>query len=330
VTEYTISVTMTNAKTLEQNFVKIVKLRIGEYEQVKAGKHPRFRFVADFYRAYNLTRQNFIKYYNRYKAMSTDESLMPRKRGRKYGSIKTYPYIQSKILELRNQGFGKYDIYDIMVPRYGTLTPSLTTIYNILKRYGVNKPSDYLQKQKRRYVKEKMGELGHVDCHYLQRGTIESNPERQFLLSLVDDHTRLAWSLRLDNIQGVTVSYGILKLLSLFKTTYGITFQKILSDNGSEFKGKETQYLLHQLGITSIFTKPYRPQTNGKVERFWRTLEDELLRETTYPTINSFEEEIFHYCVYYNHIRKHYGVGRKTPYATLLSVVTKEPKLSPN
>ena len=84
-----LSVTMTNPKTLEQNFVKIVKQRIAEYETVKAGKHPRFRFVADFYRAHKLTRQNFIKYYNRYKAMSTDESLIPKKRGRKYGSIKT-------------------------------------------------------------------------------------------------------------------------------------------------------------------------------------------------------------------------------------------------
>jgi transposase InsO family protein len=321
---------MGNAKTLEQNFTKIVKLRIAEYEQVKKGIHPRFKFASDFYHAYNLTKQNFIKYYNRYKNMPTDASLVPRKRGRKYGSIKTYPYIQSKILELRNQGFGKYDIYDIMIPKYGTLTPSLTTIYNILKRYGVNKPSEYIQKQKRRYVKEKMGELGHVDCHYVQKGTIEEGPGRQYLLSLVDDHTRLAWSMRIDTIQGIPVSYALLKLLSLFKSTYGITFKKILSDNGSEFKGIATQHLLKELNIHSVFTRPYRPQTNGKVERFWRTLEDELLRETTYPTINSFEEELFHYCVYYNHLRKHYGLRRQTPYSQLLSVTSSLPKVSPN
>ena len=329
-TEILQSVTMANAKTLEQNFTKIVKLRITEYEQVKKGEHPRFKFAADFYRAYNLTKQNFIKYYNRYKNMPIDASLVPKKRGRKYGSIKTYPYIQSKILELRNQGFGKYDIYDIMIPKYGTLTPSLTTIYNILKRYGVNKPSDYIQKQKRRYVKERMGELGHVDCHYVQKGTIEECPGRHYLLSLIDDHTRLAWSIRLDNIQGITVSYALLKLLSLFKSTYGITFKKILSDNGSEFKGIATQHLLKELSILSVFTRPYHPQTNGKVERFWRTLEDELLRETTYPTINSFEEELFHYCVYYNHLRKHYGLRRQTPYSQLLSVESELPKVSPN
>ena len=217
-----------------------------------------------------------------------------------------------------------------MIPKYGSLTPSLTTIYNILKRYGVNKPSEHMERQKRRYVKDKMGELGHVDCHYVQKGTIEEKPERHYLLSLIDDHTRIAWSIRLDDIQGTTVSFGLLKLFSLFKLTYDITFKKILSDNGPEFKGKYTQLLLKELGISSIFTKPYRPQTNGKVERFWRTLEVELLRESVYPTVQIFEEEIFHYCVYYNHIRKHYGIDRQTPYSKLLSVNSNSLKLSPN
>ncbi|MFO0703658.1 MAG: integrase core domain-containing protein [Patescibacteria group bacterium] len=323
---------MTSASTLQSNFVKIVRMRISEYEQVKAKTHPRFRFASDFYKAHKLTRQNFIKYYNRFKSMNTDDSLMPQKRGRKYGTLKTYPYIQSKILELRNQGFGKYDIYDIMYPRYGSLTPSITTIYNILKRYGVNKPSEYIARQKRRYVKDRLGELGHIDCHYIQKGTVEESPQRHYLLTLVDDHSRLSWSMRLDNIKSITVSYGVMSLLSLFKSTYGITFKRLLSDNGPEFKSKETQYVLSKLNIKSSFTKPYRPQTNGKVERFWRSLEDELLRETVYIDVYSFEEELFSYCVYYNHLRKHYGLGRQTPYHKLLSVNNKEDitNLSPN
>jgi transposase InsO family protein len=288
---------MTNISqiALQDNFVKIVKLRIEEYEQVKKGIHPQFKFVTDFYRVHKLTRQNFIKYYNRYKSMGTPDSLLPQKRGRKYGSVKTDPHIQKEIRSLRDQGFGKYDIYDILVPRYGDLVPCITTIYNILKRYGVNEPSEYLKKQKRRYVKEKMGELGHIDCHYIQKGTMEDAPQRQYLLTLVDDHTRLAWSMRLDDVQGATVSVGLMSLLSLFKTTYGITFTSILSDNGSEFKGVATQTLLKHLHISARFTKPYRPQTNGKVERFWRSLEDELLRETLYPTQAVFEEELFSY-----------------------------------
>jgi transposase InsO family protein len=302
---------------LQENFVKIIQSHIAEYELIKAGRHARFKFVSDFYQVHKLTRQNFIKYYNRYKSMGTEGSLLPQKRGRKYGSLKTDPLVQKEILSLRDQGFGKYDIYDILMPRYGDIVPSVSTIYNLLKRYGVNEPSEYLAKQKMRYVKEKMGELGHVDCHYIQRGTIEDTPQRQYLLTLVDDHTRLAWSMRLDELKGSTVSVGLMSLLSLFKTTYGITFTSILSDNGSEFKGAATQTLLKHLHISSRFTKPYRPQTNGKVERFWRSLEDELLRETLYPTQAAFEEELFSYCVYYNHVRKHHGIGRKTPYQQL-------------
>jgi hypothetical protein len=160
---------MRNSTTLQENFVKIVRQRIHEYEQIKAGIHPRFKFVTDFYQANNLKRQNFIKYYNRFKSMSTDVSLLPQKRGRKYGTLKTHPLIQRKIQELRGQGFGKYDIYDILLPRYGRFTPSISTIYNILKRYGINKPDEYLKQQKRRYVKEKIGELGHIEALWDQQ-----------------------------------------------------------------------------------------------------------------------------------------------------------------
>jgi hypothetical protein len=69
----------------------------------------------------------------------TDSSLIPQKRGRKFGNMKYQPYISNKIEELRNQGFGRFEIHDLMLPRFGKLTPSPTTIYNILLRKGLNK-----------------------------------------------------------------------------------------------------------------------------------------------------------------------------------------------
>jgi len=241
---------------------------------------------------------------------------------RKAGFVLREPAIIAEIQRLRHAGFGKYDIYDTLIPVYGSITPSITTIYNILKRYGINKPSEYLEKQKRRYVKEKMGELGHIDCHYLEKGTIEDISSKRYLLCLTDDHTRLSWSIVLASIQATVVSHGLLKLLSVFKHTYGITFTSILSDNGGEFKGNvnihPTELLLHELGISHRYTRPYRPQTNGKVERFWRSIEAELLRETIYPTQDALAEELVHYSIYYNHIRKHYGIARKTPYQALI------------
>ena len=120
------------------------------------------------------------------------------------------------------------------------------------------------------------------------------------------------------------------KLLAVFNRCYGIDFESILTDNGSEFgrkvikeKTKENhpfERLLLEYNIKHKYTKPYRPQTNGKVERFWRSLEEELLKEQVYQDKSQLEEELFEYCCYYNHIRRHQGIDNMTPYQKLNSV----------
>ena len=71
--------------------------------------------------------------------------------------------------------------------------------------------------------------------------------------------------------------------------------------------------MLMELGIKHRYTKPYRPQTNGKVERFWRTLEDDLKRGTTFDSLEELKDELLQYLVYYNHQRPHQGIDGKTP-----------------
>ena len=71
--------------------------------------------------------------------------------------------------------------------------------------------------------------------------------------------------------------------------------------------------MLMELGITHRYTRPYRPQANGKVERFWRTLEEDLLHETTFDSIEQFKDELIQYLIYYNHHRPHQALGGKTP-----------------
>jgi len=68
-----------------------------------------------------------------------------------------------------------------------------------------------------------------------------------------------------------------------------------------------------EMGIKHRYTRPYRPQTNGKVERFWRTIEDDLLRETTFDTLKELNEELMQYLYYYNHERPHQALEGKTP-----------------
>lgn len=116
--------------------------------------------------------------------------------------------------------------------------------------------------------------------------------KKRYLVCIVDDCTRIAWAEIVDDIKSLTVMFSLLKCLNILHDEYQIKFEEVLTDNGPEFGTRESkskdghpmERLLKELGIKHRYTRPYRPQTNGKVERFWRTLEDDLLRGTDrYP-----------------------------------------------
>jgi transposase InsO family protein len=107
----------------------------------------------------------------------------------------------------------------------------------------------------------------------------------------------------------------------MLKRAYDIKFKEIMTDNGGEYKNpanakdKEdhpVEQLFLELGIKHIYTKPYRPQTNGKVERLWGTLESELLSET-FESKEELKEELMRYIIFYNEYRPHQSLGNKTP-----------------
>jgi transposase InsO family protein len=71
--------------------------------------------------------------------------------------------------------------------------------------------------------------------------------------------------------------------------------------------------MLMELGIKHRYTRPYRPQTNGKAERFWRTIEDDVFEETNFESIEHIKNEVLEYLVYYNYQRPHQALNGKTP-----------------
>ena len=71
--------------------------------------------------------------------------------------------------------------------------------------------------------------------------------------------------------------------------------------------------MLLELGIKHRYTRPYRPQTNGKVERFWRTLNDDLIDGTTFASLAEFRDELEQYLLYYNEVRPASGAGGENP-----------------
>lgn len=315
-------------KTIERNLMQKWRFLIKEYELVKAKQHPQFRYLQDFYAFHGTSRQTFAKYYNRFLQTRSYDALLPRKRGPKWKSRRTLPYIEQKVLEQRRQGINRYEIYAILKPVLKAHTPSPSTIYAISKRHGLNRLKPTMKQAKRTIIKTRAGELGHVDCHYLSRDLLLDSSQRYYLVSVLDACTRLAWAEVVPDLKSLSVMFAALKSINVLNVEYGIQFEAILTDNGPEVasRTKPAQHpferMLRELGIKHRYTRPYRPQTNGKVERFWRTLNDDLIEGTTFENLAEFQDELMQYLLYYNTERPHQGLQGHTPLQALQNLST--------
>ena len=310
----------TNTSVLVRNFISKWRFLIKEYELVKQRKHSKYRFVSDFYKAHNTNRQTFFKYYHRAEENSSDDALLPQKRGPKWKTRRTHPVIERKVLNERYKGNNRYEICDILKSKIGKYTPSPSGVYNILVRHGVNKRPKKMKQTKREIVKSYAGEMGHIDCHYLPKYIIP-DIKNLFLVGTMDDYSRITWVEVVTDITSLSVMFASLKTFSFFKDTYSISFKEILSDNGSEFKGDIKKHpferLLQEMNIKHRYTRPMRPQTNGKIERFWKTLEEDLIHETTFDSLEEFIDELHQYLYYYNHERLHSSLDHTSPVSFL-------------
>src|SRR6187431_3361538 len=104
----------TNDMTLQRNYLEKFRFLIQEYELVKAKKHPQFRFVEEFYKAHDTERKNFLKYYNRFKQSGKDSDLFPQKRGPRYKTRRPLKFIEQKVIDLREKGNNRYEIFNIL------------------------------------------------------------------------------------------------------------------------------------------------------------------------------------------------------------------------
>ena len=213
----------------------------------------------------------------------------------------------------------RYEIHAALRERRDTL-PSPSTIYRVLKRYQLNRRTPAMREEKRRIIKDKLGELGHVDLHQLPRDMfLAPPPATAYVVSLLDSCSRLAWAEVITSKKALPVMFKTLKMINTLNVTYGLIFAEILSDNGSEFASRNNreehpfEAMLLELGIKHRYTRPYRPQTNGKIERFWRTLDDDVIEGATFDNLDHFANELFEYLIYYNNHRPHQALNGQTP-----------------
>jgi IS30 family transposase len=262
-----------------------------------------------------------LKYYNRYKQNGNYQDLAPQKRGPKYKTRRPVKFIENKVIELRKKGNSKLEIVNILKPSLHKFTPSPSGVYNICKRYGLNRLTVKMKQNKRKIIKERMGQLGHIDCHHLSKSIIRGQSRKLYLVCVLDDYSRVAWAEVVEDITSLTVMFAVLKCMNMLHDQYQIKFEEVITDNGPEFGPKESKQkyghpferMLIELGIKHRYCKPYRPQTNGKVERFWRTLREDLISETDFDSLEELKDELIQYLYYYNHQRPHQAIDGKSP-----------------
>lgn len=295
---------------------------VKEYELIKQGKHKDFRFVQDWAVARKIDKKNFLKYYGRYRQSRESWDLLPQKRGPRFKTRRPCPELEQKVIDLRNLGNNKYEIAAILKEQKDSnFKPSPSGVYNIIRRHGLNRLRPSMKQEKRRIIKERMGQLGHIDTHYLSKHTITGLTKKLYIVAVLDDYSRIAWAELLESIDSLTVMFGAMRCFKILKAHYQIQFEEIITDNGNEFGNRNYknkmnhpfERLMIEMGIKHLYTQPYRPQTNGKVERFWRTMEEDLIIDTDFDSIEELKEELLQYMYYYNHERPHQALGGKKP-----------------
>lgn len=294
---------------------------VKEYELIKRGEHKEFCYVKDWAQARKICKKNFLKYYNRFKQSGLPAEVIPQKRGPRFKSRRPCERWEQKVIELRKLGNNKYEIASILKEQKSNFKPSASGVYNICRRHGLNRMRPSMKQEKRRIIKERMGQLGHIDTHYLSKHTVRGSTQKLYIVGIVDDYSRVAWAEIVESIDSLSVMFGAMRCLNILKVHYHIQFEEILSDNGNEFGNRNYknklshpfERLLIEMGVKHRYTQPYRPQTNGKIERFWRTLEEDLIIDTDFDSIEELKEELLQYMYYYNQERPHQGIEGKKP-----------------
>lgn len=132
----------------------------------------------------------------------------------------------------------------------------------------------------------------------------------------IDDATRLAYAEVLLDEKAIT-AIGFLRRAIAFFERHGMKVQELLTDNGSAYRSAVHAIACRTLGIRHLRTRPYRPQTNGKAERFIRTLLGGWAYGAIYRDSNERTAVLDGWLWTYNHQRRHQAIGRQTPITRL-------------
>jgi transposase InsO family protein len=221
-----------------------------------------------------------------------------------------------------------------------TLEMALSTVSAVLNRLGMGKLGRIGLEPACRYEWAQPGDLVHIDIKKLGRigdkgpghrvrGFRHQNPRKrdaagvdrqqtgwEYVHIAIDDCTRLAYAEVLADEQATTV-VGFLRRAVAFFARHGITVQRLLTDNGPGYRSIIHALACRTLGIRHLRTQAYRPQTNGKAERFIRTMLAGWAYGAIYRSSEDRTAALDGWLWHYNHRRRHSALGHKPPIARL-------------
>lgn len=310
----------------EQVIVKRWRPVLEEYEKTRAKISPRsFRFVKDLCQAHHISAKELRRYYRKWlEGNKSDESLLPKRRGARPGSRRTPKEIERNIIKAYRQfGSNRYELVLLFKPYYLDKTPSPATMDRIKARYPLNERDKKIIK---RYEKQSPGELAHIDLTEVPKDIrCALKLKELYMAAVCDDCTRLTYTEILKNKKASTLTYFLARSLSWFKQIYNFEFEAIMSDNGPEFRGSierdhPFELFCNEIGVRHMYTQPYHPQTNGKIEAFWKIAKGEFFAPNSFDSQEDLVMNLGNFLFEFNHLRKHGGLNYETPFDKLQKV----------
>lgn len=218
------------------------------------------------------------------------------------------------------------------------LQMALSTVSVVLRREGLGKRSRLQPPEPvNRYERRRPGELVHIDIKKLGRilvpghavtGNRRQHAQRtrvgsltgrsvgtagwEFVHVAIDDHSRLAYAEVLAD-EKASSAIGFLRRALVFFERHGVRVERVMTDNGSAYVSHAHKLACHQLGIHHLTTRPYRPRTNGKAERFIQTLTRSWARGRLYANSAERTAALDAWLDHYNFTRPHGSLNHKPP-----------------
>jgi transposase InsO family protein len=140
-----------------------------------------------------------------------------------------------------------------------------------------------------------------------------------FVHTVLDDHSRVAYA-EIHDDETAATAIGVLRRAVAWFAARGVTAERVLSDNGSAYRSRAWRDTCAELGITPKRTRPYRPQTNGKIERFHRTLADGWAFARLFLSESARRKALPAWLHEYNHHRPHTAIGNRPPITRLTNL----------